>query len=99
MSIFDMPDHALDGVDAKKLTTQYDSAIIGLIENILSDNGIAHMLRDSTNMGGYIRIVQSAAYAKGGIDVFVKSEDYEQAKGLLDAYVSGGETILEDEKE
>lgn len=99
MSIFDMPDHSMDGLDVKKLTTQFDAPIIGLIGNLLKDNGIVYMLRDSTNMGGLSRIVYSGGYARAGMDFFVKSEDHERAKGLLDAYVNGGGAIAESEGE
>ena len=95
MSLFDMKDHALDGIDAVLLTTLNDQALVGLVTEILQDNDIVCLTRVGAAdgqlqvLGGYF---QSAS-----TDIYVNKPDYDKAKGLLDAYVSGTETVVSDQ--
>lgn len=86
MGIFEMKDHALDGLDAALLTTETNSAMVGLITALLRDNNILYILREG-NLDGYRKVM--SGYMPSSTGIYVKREDLERANGLLDAFVRG----------
>ena len=91
MSLFDTKDHALDGLDAVLLTTLNDQALVGLVTEILSDNDIVCLTRVGA-ADGYMQVL-GGYFQSATTDIYVNKPDYDKAKGLLDAYVSGAETV------
>lgn len=91
--MFDMPDHALDGLELDFLVTAHNSAEQGLIQSLLEDNKILSISRDREEGGS---LAMFGGFAICGTDIFVSKQDYEKAKGLVDAYISGGEVIVDE---
>ena len=94
LSIFGMDDKSLEGYVL--LSAKQEGIFAGLIENLLKDNDILCTIRDSSP-GGFLQSLTGGTKI-GGVDIYVAEDQLDEAKTLMDAYVNGESTPIEDEE-
>ena len=88
------PHKISDGDDVSHLITVYDVAVLGIVRGMLEDENIPYLVRER-GTGSAMRII--TGFSMFGTDVYVPTEAYETAKGLV-AGLEDAEVIFVDDE-
>ena len=88
------PHKISDGDDVSHLITVYDVAVLGIVRGMLEDENIPYLVRER-GTGSAMRII--TGFSMFGTDVYVPTEAYETAKGLV-AGLEDAEVVFVDDE-
>lgn len=72
--------------DLELLTTVHDNVELSVLRSILEGENVPYLIRERGS-GSSVRII--AGFTMFGTDIFVRKEQIEEARELLDAYRNG----------
>ena len=88
------PHKISDGDDVSHLITVYDVAVLGIVRGMLEDENIPYLVRER-GTGSAMRIL--TGFSMFGTDVYVPTDAYETAKGLVAGLEDAEITFVDDE--
>jgi hypothetical protein len=88
------PHKISDGDDVSHLITVYDVAVLGIVRGMLEDENIPYLVRER-GTGSAMRIL--TGFSMFGTDVYVPTDAYEIAKGLVAGLEDAEITFVDDE--